>query len=35
MQNTKFVWQEKVVRLISESAFIVLNRVIWLIKNIV
>ena len=30
-----FVKQEKFGRLISESAFVVLNYVIWLIKNIV
>ena len=39
MQNTKtyrkFVSQEKVGRLISESAFVVLNYIIRLIKNIV
>ena len=39
MQNTKtkgkFVEQEKVGRLISESAFVILNYIIWLIRNIV
>ena len=31
----KFVEQEKIGRLISESAFVGLNYVIWLIKNMV